>query len=408
MKKVISLIFLSLLVSACSKGSSHSSSEKNKILPDDVDKVVNISISTENKQNITSKEDYLKATIEIDGLGKYKNYKGTGKIRGRGNSTWKEPKKPYKIKLDKKAGLLNMLPEKDWVLLANYIDPTLMSNATAMKIGQQLKVEYANHIIPVNVTINGKYQGQYNLTEQIEVKKNRVNVKGGVLLELDSYYDGKYKFKSAYYDLPVNFKYPKKVKKSEFKQVKHDINTLEKLMKDPAFPNNDYAKYFDKKAFADYFIVYMLTANMELGHPKSTYLHRKKGDTKFVMGPLWDFDYAYGYGYDGKPMPYFSRYDQAMFATFDDDYAGKQFFQKLLSDPEIKSLIKTKWHAYRKNNFQELLSYLDEYHQNTRVSKKKDYQLWHTGSGDIDKDYSNLKTWLKNRADFLDGYVDNL
>ena len=49
---------------------------------------------------------------------------GGAKIKGRGNSTWNYPKKPYALKLDKDASLLGMPAGKRWDLLANYIDRT--------------------------------------------------------------------------------------------------------------------------------------------------------------------------------------------------------------------------------------------------------------------------------------------
>lgn len=383
----------------------------SKEKPEDINKeqdnkLAHIYITTQDNKEISSKEDYLKATIKIEGLGNYENYHGDAKIRGRGNSTWQKPKKPYKIKLNEKAGLLGMLPEKDWVLLANYLDPTLMLTATAMKIGQQLNVNYSNHIVPVELIINGEYRGQYNLTEQIEVKENRVNVKGGILLELDSYFDAKYKFKSEAYNLPVNFKYPKKVSSKLLADVKNDFNVLEKLMRSDNFPNNEYGNYFDKEAFVNYFIVYMLTANNELSHPKSTYMHRKADTKKFIMGPLWDFDWAYGYqGIEGS---HFSVYNSGMFAVDHNQLPGYKFFKRLLSDPTIVSLIKQKWSDYKKTHFQNLLQYLDKYYEQQKQSRQKDYQKWHTGSGNFDADYKKLRRWLKNRATFIDSYIGTL
>ena len=78
---------------------------------------------------IDSKDNYINATITIEGNDWGEDYTGTTRIRGRGNSTWGMPKKPYRLKLDESTSILGLLPEKDWVLLANYIDPTLMLNS---------------------------------------------------------------------------------------------------------------------------------------------------------------------------------------------------------------------------------------------------------------------------------------
>jgi len=59
-------------------------------------------------------------------------------IRGRGNSTWEESKKPFKFKLNTKANLLGMGKGKHWILLANSYDDTLLRNRIAAYMGRRL------------------------------------------------------------------------------------------------------------------------------------------------------------------------------------------------------------------------------------------------------------------------------
>ena len=92
-------------------------------------------------------------------------------MKGRGNSTWGYPKKPYRLKLNKKAEICGLGKAKNYVLLANHLDPTLMLNSVAFKIGRLLELPFTNHAIPVDVVLNGIYKGSYLLTEQIEVKR---------------------------------------------------------------------------------------------------------------------------------------------------------------------------------------------------------------------------------------------
>ena len=70
----------------------------------------------------------------------------------------------------------------------NHLDPTLMLNSVAFKIGRLLELPFTNHAIPVDVVLNGIYKGSYLLTEQIEVKENRVDLdeNNSVMWELDS------------------------------------------------------------------------------------------------------------------------------------------------------------------------------------------------------------------------------
>ena len=104
-----------------------------------------------------AKDEYADCTVQIDaGMtdGKYESTEVlTGKIRGRGHSTWEWPKKPYKIKLDDKTSLLGMSEAKRWVLLANYADESLLRNTTAFEMARSLGTfRFVPHAIPVDGT----------------------------------------------------------------------------------------------------------------------------------------------------------------------------------------------------------------------------------------------------------------
>ena len=124
--------------------------------------VARMDISVDGGEEITSKrkEDYLDCTIKIESDTAAWNYEGRGRIRGRGNSTWLwYEKKPYRIKLDEKAEILGLAAEKDWVLLANYRDPTHLMNTLVFEMGAGLGIPYPNHSRYVEVTINGDDKG---------------------------------------------------------------------------------------------------------------------------------------------------------------------------------------------------------------------------------------------------------
>ena len=75
-----------------------------------------IEITTENGQDVTSKDYYLKGNVKITGNGQFDgySYEGSMQIKGRGNSTWGMPKKPYRIKFDTKQNLLGMHSGKEY------------------------------------------------------------------------------------------------------------------------------------------------------------------------------------------------------------------------------------------------------------------------------------------------------
>ena len=387
-------------------GSQKNYKIKVNILPELLSGVPHFYINTENGTDVTSKDFYLKATIKIDGAGVYDNYEGTTSIKGRGNSTLSYPKKPYRLKLDSKAPLLGLSAEKDWILLANYLDVTLMSNAIAFKAARLFDMPFTNTAIPVDVTINGEYRGNYTFTEQKEVEDNRINVgAGGVLLEFDTYYDETYKFRSGNYDLPVMIQYPKLEKMPaadadvQFEKIKTDFGLMENAIASPNFPNNNYLDYIDGTALVRYLIVYDLMLNEEINHPKSTYLYKHK-DGKYKMGPVWDFDWALGY--EGT-YTYFGTPNKPLF--WNGTAKGTVFFKRLMTDPAIRSLYKKEWNQFKSNKLPQLHTYIDDYAKILKVSYQKNYALWKSGSGNLELDVQNLHKWFNQRAAYLDTYV---
>ena len=137
-------------------------------------------INTEGGQAITSKETYIDATLTVQGNEVYnskttKLYNGATEIRGRGNSTWSLPKKPYRLKLDKKTDLLGMGKSKHWVLLANYLDESLLRNTLAYNLSGAMGMEQCSTVF-VDVVLNGDFVGNYQLCENIRVDPTRVDI----------------------------------------------------------------------------------------------------------------------------------------------------------------------------------------------------------------------------------------
>lgn len=366
--------------------------------------IPHIYIDTEGNEPIVEKDRYLTATLRIDGKGLYDDFEGTTQIKGRGNSTWGMPKKPYRLKLGEKTSLLGLGKAKNWVLLANYIDPSLMLNAVAMKTGQLLGLPFTNHIIPVDVTLNGEYRGNYMFTEKIEIGKSRVNIDDseGVLLELDTNYDEDWKFHSTHYHLPVMVKDPDIESQERFESIRSDFQRLEDLVAASSFPANNYLDYLDGESVALYLIVYNLTHNMEINHPKSTYMYKDTGSKCFKMGPIWDFDWAFDYEGHGT---HFTSYTDPLFGNIGNGY-GRDFFSRLLEDPAIKKIYKEKWTEFHAQHLDELLAYVDAYAASVKESQRMDRQLW-PGASDYMQHIEKLKNWLKGRAGYMDNYVKN-
>ena len=143
-------------------------------------------------------------------------------IKGRGNSTWNLAKKPYRIKFYKKTNFMNMPAKaKKWVFLANHADKSLMRNAIALQIGQMMEFEFTPSFRYVDLVLNNKFLGNYLVTDQVEVDKNRVPVEsqkdtvvslpdlaGGYLIEIDGFAASELKWFTTKEGLKVTVKYP--------------------------------------------------------------------------------------------------------------------------------------------------------------------------------------------------------
>lgn len=136
-----------------------------------------IYLNTEDGKDITSKKDYKSSAMTIQNNDKCDEvmFSDNIQIKGRGNSSWTWPKKAYKIKLDSKTDLLGMGKNKHWVLLANYLDESLIRNTTAFQISEKLGLETMSTKW-VDVVLNGSYAGNYQLCEQIRIGKERVDI----------------------------------------------------------------------------------------------------------------------------------------------------------------------------------------------------------------------------------------
>ena len=185
--RILLHLFLLLILSACEP--DEVIKESNTTVSEDQHyKLAQLNIVTENKAPVKSRDSYINCTVAVDSDAKQWIFYGTGKIRGRGNSTWHwYPKKPYRIKLDQKSEILGLKENKDWVLLANYRDPTHLMNTFVFSIGAGLGLPYTNNTRYVELTLNGDYIGLYQLTEQVEQGSNRVDIDEieGVLISLD-------------------------------------------------------------------------------------------------------------------------------------------------------------------------------------------------------------------------------
>ena len=283
-------------------------------------------ITTPDSAQITSKEDWMEnATISITGAenDEWNFAPIKTSIRGRGNSTWVQPKKPYALQLDEKQSILGMKKHKRWVLIANYLDNSFMRNEMAFYLSEQFGLDYTVRGEFCDLILNGEYKGLYWLGEAIKVDENRVNINDGskkikdnedkdYLIEMDTYYDEPVKFYSGIREMPYMIKNDdymiddNKVITSggsaRLARLKRKILSIELLLypnyldvtnlNECSAPDTNYSSRVDDSSWAKFWLVNEIMDNGELGHPKSCYFTYDSTNNMLKAGPVWDFDWA--------------------------------------------------------------------------------------------------------------------
>lgn len=362
-------------------------------------------ITLNDPNQIITKKNKIKGNIRIEGGTDYDNYEGSLDFSGRGNNSWRLPKKPFKIKLESQAGLFGLPAAKKWILLAEYHDGTMLYNGIPFNMGKMLGIPFTNTMIPVNLYINGKDQGLYVFTESKEVRNGRIDLdKDGILLEMDRYFDEKWKFESKNFNLPVMVQYPKEddMDVAQLQNIQTDFETMESLIFDSSFPNNNYLEYLDDTAFINYMLVFELTNNREINIPKSIYLNKQSEDSKYRMGILWDFDWAFGFE-DGITSHYDIQTAEYPLLLDNQDSSGTVFFKKIMSDVHMQQLFNDRWQWFKVNKFEELKDKLKDYSEWIRLAYNDDHLLWgeRGATGDPDKDLQSAINWLDARARYM-------
>ena len=354
------------------------------------------------------KENYLDATIRIDGAGVFPDFEERVKIRGRGNTSWagQYGKSPYRLKFDSSKKPFGLTKGKSWVLLANRQTGSMLSNAVAMKIASMVETAGANRIIPVELYINDEYRGSYNFTQHVGLSNNSIDLddeSNAVLLELDSYWDEDYKFETPYYVLPTNVKDPDLAEDyadsdAQFSLIENDFNNFENILSQGT---DEYANYVDVEMLARFLMVNELVMNCELGHPKSTFLYKedlKALHSRYVFGPVWDFDWAFGYE---KNRNYCTYMPTADFFSIMVSGQGKTFFNDLRYNSEAVARAYYKvWTDFMENHYEELLDYVETYYQYVQPSFVNNASKWSDGRNYITVK-NNTISWLKQRAEHI-------
>lgn len=342
---------------------------------------------------INSKDNYVDTYIELydktpdsSGEGWWDSAeKGKIEMRGRGNSTWVLPKKPFRMKFSEKFSPigLNHAKEKSWTLLAQDMDKSLLRTHLAFEYSRALfdpQEGYhdskailftpASQYINVYLTgdyydsstgktryMDGEYLGLYQMSDQLERATGRVAVEkleeadgdnpdkitGGYLIEADLH-EGNHP--TAMKKIRFSYKYPKDddFHQSQYDYISDFLNKAEQSLYGPDFkdPQKGWRKYFDEKTLADFVIIKEFVGDMD-GYT-SIYAYKRRGHDKLFFGPIWDCDKGWD---NDRRVPHSQYHPLAslmihagfwMPSNVQDDW-----FQHLWTDETFRAFVAKRW-----------------------------------------------------------------
>ncbi len=399
-------------------------------------------MTTDDGLTPTAAKEEHEGKVYVQGNDDWKSlYNGKMYIKVRGNSTKNYPKKPWKLKLDKKTDMFGFGKSKHWVLLANYNDMSQMRG--------RLAADFANDIGSlgmdstwVECILNGELQGLYQFVEHIRIDPNRVDIydwednakkwnsaednfsgldamieaggdvdiSGGYLFEFSQEYDDISKFttKSGKLEMLTMFSRPEYAHTST-----NMMNWCKSYMQDfwdavtSADRKNAKGKYYTEYADMDSMVAYTLVCELFANNDatkKSRYAYIDRGG-KLFFGPVWDFDWGCASIRVGQNPEYW-----ACSKNNEGDNSRKYSFQKeWASDVNFCRRLYTRYWEVR-SRYEEVFKdggLIDRYEPLLAEASEVDDAIWWDRRSSKEKrtaadDRAILKSFLSARAQWLD------
>ncbi|MCM1320651.1 MAG: CotH kinase family protein [Bacteroides sp.] len=377
-------------------------------------------IETQDGEDITSKENWVSVAISIQDGEKTQTY--AAQMKGRGNSSWGQPKKPYSIKLDSREKVLGMKKHKRWVLVANYSDKTLLRNDWASYIGNEIftGMKWNPSFEAVEVVLNGEYKGSYLIGEQIKIDKNRVDIpdisefsgkkieNGGFICEVNQQMDEAFNFETTH-GVCISLKDPDEVSEEIQNFVRETVQAAEDAIFSENFADEEegYAKYIDVSSFIDWYLVNELTKNNDAIFFSSVYFYYDPDAKKLFMGPDWDFDISCGnINYNGCDEP------EGFWIK------NAAWYAQLFEDENFQAKLKARWQEVRADVVQAASEVIDEKAGKLEKSAEANFTRWpilgsyvwpnaagYESRTTYQSEVDYLKDWLSKRIDWLDSQL---
>lgn len=374
-------------------------------------------ITTEDEQPVQSKDEYLNATYYLDAenFGQYQSIGSEDsqlgmKIKGRGNATWRNPKKPYRIKLDKKASLLGLNKSKHFCLMAAYADWRGKGrDYMAFEISRRMGMPWTPGDVPCELVLNGDYMGLYFIVEKIRIASDRVNivdqeeegadpddVTGGWLLEIDNYTeDNQVRINDIDGSL-LKFTYhsPEEPNESQLSYIKDLLTRTHQAVVCQNKSSREWESLIDIDACVRFYVIQEAVDNQE-AYSGSCWFYKDQGDSsKFIFGPVWDFGSSMG----SRNYPIASNFMYENTVS----YVNNHWIKELVKFPRFQIAVRKYWKKYRDEVLPQMEQVAMDLASAIEVAGDADYKRWNDGSSLYLR--MSLQTYvsvLKSKAQFL-------
>ena len=376
-----------------------------------------VSIHMVKNEEPYDKENELRCFVSIVSNNGSKLLKDSAYVRLRGNASMSFPKKPYRIKFDKKYSVLDAPSKaKKWTLINNYGDKTLMRNQLAFELSRRFGMPYTPFCAYVDVVVNGEYKGCYQLCDQIEVRKGRVDIEemtpednsgealtGGYLIEADAYASAETSMFWSDKGTGVTIKSPDEdeITNEQHEYIRAAYSNME----------TNWRKTLDTKTFLKHFLVGEMSGNTDTYW--SVYFYKHRGNDTIFTGPVWDFDLAFEN--DNRTYPIMNLTDYVYRTKGSTTgYMKTLANQVAVQDATCKAELKTIWGKARESGFTEenFIAYIDEQAEMLQESQRLNFIRWpimnqyvHQNPriwGSYEAEVENVKRYVRERIVWMD------
>lgn len=329
------------------------------------------------------------------------------KLKVRGNSSAWGAKKPYKIKLQRKADLLirgddEKYSDREWLLVKD--DQPSLNTIIGMKMNELMNMSWIPSYRLVNVMLNDDYRGVYLLMESVK-RNNRcrldVDKQTGYVFEYDPYWWNE----QLYFDTPFTTTPGAKNAKFTFKEPDSEDVTEEQIdylrnflsqVEDSIRYGSHYEEMLDMESFVSWLLGQDILGNYD-GHGSNMFVTKYDNTplSKIKMALLWDFD-------------------AIMRTPSQWSNSHKVFYYEWLwayQQPSFLNSYKQKWEEVKTTLFVDLIAHLAEiansdYGMAYERSIEEDGKRWNREPMTLKELSENAFSWFGSRLIWLDETIN--